>query len=100
MPSRARLLPCLGVAVTLILTAGAAAQQPVPANRRPQFVTADDRDGKEVDPRKARVLLRRVALDLVNVPLEVAIEELATRADFDITYASAQLPKDKRVTMR
>jgi outer membrane receptor protein involved in Fe transport len=94
------------VGLLLLMTAATvpgpadAQQQLVLAGRRPRFVAAWAPDQVELDMSNAVVLRRRIPLDLANVSVAAALDEISRRAGLQISYSAALLPTERRVTIR
>ncbi len=94
----------LFAALLMLLLGGkqATAQDPgavALAVQKPRFVAAWAPAGKVVDASNAAVLQRRVSLDITDVPLNVALRELAQQARLDLTYGRAHLPVGRTVSL-
>ena len=68
------------------------------AGPQPHFVAAWA-PKKEREAERSAVLAGRVSLELRDVPLDAALKALANQAGLLITYSSAALPAEKRVTI-
>ncbi len=69
------------------------------AGQRPRFLAAWAVPGTFVDASNAAVLQRRVSLDVSDVPLSVALRELARQARLDLGYNKALLPVGRTVSL-
>jgi outer membrane receptor protein involved in Fe transport len=69
------------------------------ADPQPHFVAAwAPKQPREAE--RSAVLVRRVSLELTDVPLDLALKTLIQEAGLNITYSPAVLPAGKRVTIK
>jgi len=66
---------------------------------KPRFIAAWITPGQPDDASGAAVLQRRVSLDLTQAPLSVALREIATQAQLDLSYNKLVLPAGRRVSL-
>jgi outer membrane receptor protein involved in Fe transport len=69
------------------------------AMAKPRFVATWVAPGEPNDASGLSLLQRRVSLDLTDVPLAVALRQVARKARLDLSYDKSVLPPGKRVSL-
>jgi outer membrane receptor protein involved in Fe transport len=85
-------------AVTVALCAPRIEAQEL-AMAKPRFIATWVAPGEPDDASGASVLQRRVSLDLRDVPMGVALRQVASQAGLDLSYDKSVLPVARRVSL-
>jgi TonB-linked SusC/RagA family outer membrane protein len=70
------------------------------ADSRPSFYMVSSASGKREDARREAVLWRRVSLDLTNVPIAAALQEIGRQSGLHFVYTEQLLPLTNRVSVK
>ena len=84
-------------ALVMLAAVGGAAWPVAGAQTMPKLAVADT--GARAAARPGDVLARRLSISLDDVPLEMALREIATRCELRLSYSSDLVPVDRHVSI-